>query len=90
MSKVRSSSHEEIPHIQGQRRSPSKMVGRANLPLNQTPFPPETLRGLKQTLCAPGIRDPTDRDRTVIQRLLWRYGSAVVCRREGALGVGMA
>ena len=27
---------------------------------NQTPFPPEMLRGLKQTLCAPGPEDPTE------------------------------
>ena len=30
---------------------------RGKLAFNQTPFPPETLRGLKQTLCAPGPRD---------------------------------
>ena len=24
------------------------------------PYPPETLRGLKQTLCTPGPRDPTE------------------------------
>ena len=24
------------------------------------PYPPETLRGLKQTSCAPGPRDPTE------------------------------
>ena len=27
---------------------------------NQTPFPPEMLRGLKQTLYAPGLRAPTE------------------------------
>ena len=27
---------------------------------NQTPFLPETLRGLKQTLCAPGPGDSTE------------------------------
>ena len=27
---------------------------------NQTSYPPETLRGLKQTLCAPGPRDPKE------------------------------
>ena len=27
---------------------------------SQTPFPPEKLRGLKQTLCAPEPRDPTE------------------------------
>ena len=27
---------------------------------NQTPFPPEMLRGLKETFCAPGPRDSTE------------------------------
>ena len=27
---------------------------------NQTPFTPDMLRGLKQTLCAPGPEDPTE------------------------------
>ena len=27
---------------------------------NQTPFPPEMFRGLRQTLRAPGPRDPTE------------------------------
>ena len=31
-----------------------------NLIQNQTPYPPETLRGLKQTLCAPGPTDLTE------------------------------
>ena len=30
---------EEIPHIQGQRRSPSKMVGEVNLHLESNPIP---------------------------------------------------
>ena len=34
----------------GQRRSPSKMVGGAKSHLESTPYPPETLRGLKQYL----------------------------------------
>ena len=51
---------EEIHHIQGQRRSPSKTVGGAKSCLESTPYCPETLRGLKHTLCAPGPRDPTE------------------------------
>ena len=54
------SNFEEIPHIQGQRRSPSKTVGGAKSCLESTPYHPETLRGLKHTLCAPGPRDPTE------------------------------
>ena len=49
---------EGIPHIQGQKRSPSKTVGGAKSRLESTPYLPETLRGLKQILCAPGPRDP--------------------------------
>ena len=51
---------EEIPHVQGQRRSPSKTVGGAKSCLESTPDPTEMLRGLKHTLCAPGLRDPTE------------------------------
>ena len=51
---------EEIPHIQGERRSPSKTVGGAKLHLESNPYLSETLRGLNQTLCAPGPRDPTE------------------------------
>ena len=43
------------------------------------PYRPETLRGLKQTLCALGPRDPTEVARTVFECLLWGYGSAVTC-----------
>ena len=53
---------EEIYHVQGQRRSPSKMVGGAKSHLESTPFPPEMLRGLKHTLCAPGPRNPTENE----------------------------
>ena len=54
------SNFKEIPHIQGQRRSPIKTVGGAKSCLESTPYCPETLRGLKHTLCAPGPRDPTE------------------------------
>ena len=49
---------EEISDIQGQRRSPSKMVEGAKLCLES--YPPETLRGLKHSLYVPGPRDPTE------------------------------
>ena len=44
------SNHEEITHIQEQRKSPSKMVGEAKSGLKSNPIPLEMLRGLKQTL----------------------------------------
>ena len=36
------------------------MVGGVKSHLESNPYPPETLRGLKQTLCAPGHRDLTE------------------------------
>ena len=50
----------KTPHVQGQRRSPSKTVGRAKLRLKSNRIQPETLGGLKHTLCAPGPRDPIE------------------------------
>ena len=39
---------------------PSKRVEGVKLHLESNPCPPETLRGLKHTLCPPGLRDPTE------------------------------
>ena len=36
------------------------MVVRENSHLESNPFQPEMLRGLKQTSCAPGPRDPAE------------------------------
>ena len=36
------------------------MVERGNSHLQSISLPSETLRGLKQTLCTPGPRDPTE------------------------------
>ena len=49
-----------MPHVQGWRRRCGKTEEGVKLCLESNPFPPETLRGLKQTLCAPGPRDPTE------------------------------
>ena len=54
------SDSEEDTHIQEQRRSPSKMVGGAKSHLESNPILSEELRGLKQTLCTPGLRDPSE------------------------------
>ena len=43
-----------------QKGRPIKTVGGAKLRLESNRIQPETLRGLKQTLCAPGPRDPTE------------------------------
>ena len=42
------SHQKKIPHVHWQRRSPSKTVKGAKTHLNQTPYLPEMLRGLKQ------------------------------------------
>ena len=48
----------------------------------KTPYPPETLGGLRHILCTPGPRDPTKTKTELSEHLLWRYGSA----GAGALG----
>ena len=67
------------------------MVGGVNLCLNQIPFLPETLRGLKQTLCTPGPRDPTE---TETELCLSIHSGGTGWQRSttgtGALGVDMA
>ena len=50
------SDFEEIPHIQGQRRSPSKMVGGAKSCLESNPIPTR----VAQRAQTPGPRDPTE------------------------------
>ena len=82
---------EETPHVQEQRRSPNKMVGGVNLHLEQTPFLPEMLKELKQTLCAPGLRDPTETETELYLSVscggMGQWWSATGTE---ALGVGMA
>ena len=51
---------EETSHIQGQRINPKKTVGGAKSCLESNLIAPEMLRGLKQTLCMPGSRHPTE------------------------------
>ena len=59
--------------------------------LIQIPFLPETLRGLKQTLCTPGPREPTE-IKTKLCLSISCGGSGGQCSATGtgALGVGMA
>ena len=59
---------------------------------NQTPFLPETLRGLTQTLCAPGPRDPTETE-TELCLSISCGGQQWPATETGALGaadLGMA
>ena len=61
---------------------------------NQTPFPPEMLRGLKQTLGTPGPRDPTDTETELCLSVSFgRMGqqwTATGTRALGAADLGMA
>ena len=55
--------------------------------LEQTPFPPETLRGLKQTLCAPGSRGPTESGTDLCLSVSCRgTGQQWAATEAGALG----
>ena len=88
------SGYGEIPHIQGQRRSPGKMVGGANSHLESNAIPTKMLRGLKQTLCAPGPRDPTETETELCLSIscggMGQQWTAKATGALGAAGLGMA
>ena len=77
---------EEIPHVQGQRRSPSKMVGGVKSHLESNPIPTRDTQRAQTNLVHTRTQRPhRDWDRTVSEHLLWRYGSAVDrCRGRGS------
>ena len=53
----------KIPHIQGQRRSPSKMVGGGEIKFRIKPHTHQRhLEGSNKTLCAPGHPTETEPD----------------------------
>ena len=54
------SGSEEIPHVQEQRRSTSKMVGGAKPYSESNPIPSKDAQKAQTTLYAPGPRDPTE------------------------------
>ena len=85
---------EEIPHAQGQRGSPSKTIRGANSPLELNPIPTGEVRGLKQTLCAPGPRDSTEAETELCLSVsCGGTGQQWTAAGAGALGVaylGMA
>ena len=82
-----SSSCEETPHVQGQRRSPSKTVGGVNLWLESNPIPARDAQRAQTNLVDPETQRPhRDWERTVFEHLLWRYGSAVDCCRGRGSG----
>ena len=50
----------KIPHVQGQRRSPSKTVGGVKSHLESNPIPSRNAQRAQTNLCVPGPRDPTE------------------------------
>ena len=81
------SNFEEIPHVQGQRRSPRKMVGGVKSCLESNHIPARDAQRVQTCLvCTRTQRPHRDWDRTVFGCLLRRYGSAVSCYRGRGSG----
>ena len=72
----------KIPHVQEQRRIPSKSVGGVKFHLDSNPLSTrDAQRAQTNLVCTRTQRCHRDWARTVFEYLLWRYGSAVACRR---------
>ena len=70
-------------HIQGQRRCPSKMEGRAKLCLETNPIPSrDAQKNQTKLVCIRTQRTHRDWLRAVVECLLWRHSSAVGCCRD--------
>ena len=84
----------KIPHIQGQRRSPSKMVGRVKLCLESNSIATRDSQGLKQTLYAPGFRDPRETESELCLSAscggIGQQRTAAGAEALGAVDLGMA
>ena len=75
------------PHVQGQRRSPSKMVGGAKPCLESNPIPTrDSWRAQTNLVCTRTQIPCRDWARTVCECLLRRYGSAMDCCRGRGSG----
>ena len=82
------SGREEIPHVQGQ-KSPSKRVGGVTSRLESNPGSTRDAQRAQTNLVRTRTQGPhRDRDRTVFERLWWRYSLAVVCLRDRGSGCG--
>ena len=63
------------------------MVGGAKSGLESNPIPTRDVQRVQTNLVHPRAQRPyKDRDRTVFECLLWRYGSAVDCCRDRGSG----
>ena len=77
------SHQKKIPHIQGQRRSPRKMVGGANLHLELNPLCTRDAQRTQTNLVSTSTKIPQkDWAKTVFECLQQRYRSAVACHRN--------
>ena len=79
------SSYEEISQVQGQRTSPSKTIGGANLHLESNPIPARDAQRGQANLVHTRIQGPHS-DRTVFECPLWMCGSTVDCLRGRGSG----
>ena len=85
------SDFEEICPIQGQRRSPSKMVWGAKSHLESNPIHSRDVQRAQTNLvCTRTQRAHRDWDKTVFGCLLRRYGSAVDCCRGRGSGCSIS
>ena len=84
------SHQKKVPHIQGQRRSPSKMVGGVKLHLESNPIPARDTWRDKPKPCAhqepETPQKPSQTCLWVFECLLQRYGSAAACHRDRGSG----
>ena len=83
---LRWTGYEEKPHIQSQ-RNPGKMRVGANLHLEWNLIPTRDAKRAQTNLVLTRTQGPhKDWDRTVLECLLWQYGSAVDCHRDRSSG----
>ena len=81
------SDFEEIRHIQGWRRSPSKMVGEAESHLESNPIPTSNAQRAQKYLCSLGPRDPPETETELCLGVSWGgTGQQWPATGAGALG----
>ena len=65
------SSCEEIPHAQGQRRSPSKMVGGVNLCVESNPITARDAQRAQTNLMGTRTQGPTETETELCLNICW-------------------
>ena len=85
--------HEEIPHVQGQRRSPSKMAGGENSRLESNPIPVRDAQRAQTNLVCTRTQEPHrawDRTQSVSCGGVGQQWAATGTGALGAANLGMA